>query len=66
MVAAGLSVGLLMEGDYLAAIGDAYRLLGDHEQAAANYAEALKFDKNLVRAHVGLATLRMSGEFYYL
>jgi hypothetical protein len=32
----------------------------------SNYRKALTFDRDLVRAHVGLATLRFPGDFYYV
>jgi tetratricopeptide (TPR) repeat protein len=47
------------------AIGDAYRVLGENDTAAANYRTALGLNPNLVQAHTGLATLRMPGDFYY-
>jgi hypothetical protein len=52
-------------GDYFLALGDAYRISGNGELAESNYRKALTFDRNLVRAHVGLATLRFPGDFYY-
>jgi hypothetical protein len=64
LIACGLDQGPL-EGDYYLALGEAYRLLGESELAGFNYQKALTFDRNLVRAHVGLATLRMPGDFYY-
>jgi glycosyltransferase involved in cell wall biosynthesis len=47
------------------ALGDAHRLLGENEAAATHYRAALSLEANLVRAHVGLATMRMPGDFYY-
>jgi hypothetical protein len=44
--------------------GDAYRLLGDAERAAIEYRSALALEGGLVRAHLGLAALRMPGENY--
>jgi hypothetical protein len=44
--------------DYHVALGEAYRLLGESELAASHYRTALSFDRNLVRAHVGLSLLR--------
>lgn len=44
--------------------GDAYRLLGDAERAAIEYRAALALEGGLVRAHLGLAALRMPGENY--
>jgi tetratricopeptide (TPR) repeat protein len=65
LVASGSSQGHPMEGEYFLALGDAYRLLGEGELAESNYRKALTFDRDLVRAHVGLATLRFPGDFYY-
>ena len=47
------------------ALGEAYRLLGENESAASNYRKALTLDPNFVRAHLGLAALRMPGDSYY-
>ena len=47
-----------------AALGDAYRLLGDNERAAAEFRSALTFQADLVAAHIGLARLRMPGPDY--
>jgi hypothetical protein len=44
--------------------GDAYCLLGDAERAAIEYRAALTLESGLVRAHMGLAALRMPGENY--
>jgi hypothetical protein len=66
LVACGLDHGHPTEGDYFLALGDAYRILGNGELAESNYRKALTFDGNLVRAHVGLATLRFPGDFYYV
>jgi hypothetical protein len=65
MVACGLDHGHPVEGDYFLALGDAYRISGDGDLAESNYRKALTFDRDLVRAHVGLATLRFPGDFYY-
>lgn len=62
LVACGLDQGYPMEGEYFLALGQAYQLLGDRERAAFNYREALTFDRKLVRAHQGLASLRMPDE----
>jgi glycosyltransferase involved in cell wall biosynthesis len=51
--------------DYHLALADAHRILGDRDTAAAHYRAALAIDPNLVRAHIGLATMRLSGDFYY-
>jgi tetratricopeptide (TPR) repeat protein len=64
LVATGLDQGHPMEGEYFLALGEAYRLLGESEHAAFNYRKALTFDRNLVGAHQGLATLRMPGDPY--
>jgi tetratricopeptide (TPR) repeat protein len=64
LVACGLDQGHPMDGDYFLALGTAYQLLGDSERAAFNYRKALTFDRNLVAAHQGLATLRMPGDPY--
>jgi tetratricopeptide (TPR) repeat protein len=64
LVACGLDQGYPMEGEYFLALGEAYQLLGDSERAASNYRKALTFDRNLVRAHQGLASLRMPGDPY--
>ncbi len=61
LVACGLDQGYPMEGEYFLALGQAYQLLGDSERAAFNYRKALTFDRNLVGAHQGLATLRVLG-----
>jgi tetratricopeptide (TPR) repeat protein len=61
LVACGLDQGHPMEGDYFLALGEAYRLLGDSERAALNYRKALTFDRNLMAAHQGLATLGVPG-----
>jgi tetratricopeptide (TPR) repeat protein len=58
LVACGLDHGHPMEGDYFVALGDAYRVLGNTEQAAFNYRKALTFDPELTTAHAGLAALR--------
>jgi tetratricopeptide (TPR) repeat protein len=47
-----------------AALGEAHRLTGDRERAAAEYRTALALDVDLVQAHVGLSALRMPGEGY--
>lgn len=65
LVACSLDHAHPVQGDYFLALGDAYRILGNGELAASNYRKALTFDRDLVRAHVGLATLRFPGDFYY-
>jgi Glycosyl transferase family 2/Methyltransferase domain len=47
------------------ALADAHRMLGDHDAATASYRAALAIDANLVRAHIGLATMSLPGTFYY-
>lgn len=51
--------------DYHLALGEAHRLLGENDMATGHYRAALAINPNLVRAHIGLATLRMPGDFYY-
>ena len=65
IMARGLDQGSRVDPDHLVVIGDVHRLVGEKEKAAASYREALKSSRDHVRAHVGLATLRMSGDFYY-
>jgi hypothetical protein len=50
--------------DVALARGDAYRIVGDEPNATAQYRAALTLDPSLVRAHQGLAALRMPGEGY--
>jgi hypothetical protein len=40
-------------------------LLGEDELATSNYQRALTFNSNLTRAHLGLATIRMPGDYYW-
>jgi hypothetical protein len=49
---------------YHLALGEAYRLLGENEQATLNYRAALSYNRNLAQAHIGLATLSMPGDSY--
>ena len=49
---------------YYLALGEAYRLLGEPDQAAANYRAALKAEPDLPDAHIALASLRMPGMMY--
>ena len=46
------------------ALGEAYRLLGQAEEAAAHYRQALGCSNDAVDAHIGLSLLRMPGEDY--
>ena len=46
------------------ALGEAYRLLGDRERAAAEYQAALTLNSNLTQAQMGLSMLRMPGDNY--
>lgn len=66
LVACGLDHGHPVDGDYFLALGDAYRISGNGKLAASNYRKALTFDRDLVGAHVGLATLRFPGDSYYV
>jgi tetratricopeptide (TPR) repeat protein len=50
--------------EYHVALGEAHRILGRTERAMAEYRTALGFERDLPRAHVGLAALRMPGEDY--
>lgn len=50
--------------DYHLALAEAHAILGNRETATAHFRAALTFDSNLVRAHVGLANLRMPGDGY--
>jgi tetratricopeptide (TPR) repeat protein len=52
--------------DECVALGWAYQVLGEHDSAAANFRAALTFDGNAVHAHIGLAELRLPGDFYYV
>ncbi|WP_375413856.1 class I SAM-dependent methyltransferase [uncultured Bradyrhizobium sp.] len=65
LVASSLDYSHPIEGDYFVAMGDAFRIMQNSELAASNYRKALTFDRDLVKAHVGLATLRFPGDFYY-
>jgi hypothetical protein len=48
------------------AVAEAYRLLGKNELAASSYRAALDMDGDLIEAHIGLSTLRMPGDSYYV
>jgi Glycosyl transferase family 2 len=58
------TIGPLAEHHF--AIAEAYRLLGNNEQAALHYRTALTHNHDTPLAHVGLASLRMPGESYYV
>jgi len=47
------------------ALAEAHKLFGENDLAASNYQAALSHNRNLVQAHVGLAELRMPGEWYH-
>jgi glycosyltransferase involved in cell wall biosynthesis/tetratricopeptide (TPR) repeat protein len=51
--------------EFYHALGEARRLLGDHDLAASHYRQALELNRNFEPAHVGLATLRLPGDLYY-
>lgn len=46
------------------ALGEAHRILGDEDQAAAEYRASLAFNDDLVEAHLGLSRLRLPGDDY--
>ena len=52
--------------DYHCALGDAYRTLGHDDRAASEYQAALRFNGDLVQAHLGLSHLRMPGDHYLI
>ena len=51
--------------EFFCTVGDAHCLLGEDELATSNYQRALTFNSNLTRAHLGLATIRMPGDYYW-
>jgi hypothetical protein len=55
----------LPSAEFFSAVGDAHHLLGQDALAISNYCSALNLDGNFVRAHRGLATVRMPGDYYY-
>ena len=55
-----------LEGDYFLALGDAHRLLGETAPAVFSYQKALTLDHRVLRAHVGLAELRLPGDSYLI
>ncbi|MER8922447.1 class I SAM-dependent methyltransferase [Mesorhizobium sp. M0802] len=65
------SAGILARHDpvrnaaYFTGIGDAYFAIGDNERAEVQYRKALDLNPDTVGAHVGLASTRMAGPFYY-
>jgi glycosyltransferase involved in cell wall biosynthesis len=52
--------------EFFYAVAEAHRLLGENEPAASNYRRALTLNRNFQQAHVGLATLRLPGDLYYV
>ena len=54
-----LDIGTRLGSDYHAAMGDAWRLLGEADQAAELYRRAIELSTGS-RAHVGLASLRLA------
>lgn len=50
---------------YFLALAEANRLFGAHESALVYYQKALCLEGDLVQAHIGMATIRMPGDFYY-
>jgi hypothetical protein len=50
--------------DYHLALAEAHCLLSENETAALNYRAALSFNSDLVKAHLGLAKLRLPGDNY--
>jgi tetratricopeptide (TPR) repeat protein len=53
------------DSEFFLALGEANRLFGANELALEYYRKALSLDPNLVQAHIGMATIRMPGDFYY-
>ncbi len=51
--------------EHFFALGEAHRLLGMNESAASNYRQALTLNRDFVQAYIGLATLRMPGDYYH-
>jgi hypothetical protein len=49
-----------------AALGEAYRILGDNNRAGVEYRSALALDGNLPAVHLGLSSLRMPGDDYHI
>ncbi len=52
--------------DYHLAMGEAFSMLGEAEPARSHYRAALELQPDTVKAHVGIATLRMPGDHYYV
>jgi hypothetical protein len=46
------------------AMGEAYRLLGRNETAQLHYRKALALNRDFAPAHIGLADVRLPGEYY--
>ncbi|MER8752067.1 glycosyltransferase [Mesorhizobium sp. M1050] len=53
------------DATYFMAIGDAHRAIGANETAEVQYRNALALAADSVDAHIGLASIRMSGPSYY-
>jgi hypothetical protein len=53
------------DAEYFLALGEMHRLHGESELALSHYRKALNLDRNLVQAHIGMATIRMPGDFYH-
>jgi glycosyltransferase involved in cell wall biosynthesis len=54
------------EANFALALGRAHEILGENKVATSNYQAALGLNSNLVEAHIGLARLRMPGDFYHV
>jgi hypothetical protein len=48
------------------ALGAAYQLIGDDEQAASEFRAALAINSDLAKAHVGLSMIHMPGDDYLM
>jgi tetratricopeptide (TPR) repeat protein len=60
----GLDYDYPLDADYFFALGEVHRLLGDQDAANSHYRHALSIDQNFVKAHIGLATQRLPGDYY--
>jgi tetratricopeptide (TPR) repeat protein len=56
----------LSDESYHLALAKACEMTGEKETATSHYREALALNPNLVEAHIGLASLRMPGDFYHV